>query len=98
MNPPPDDVAGKVYRLCGPDGQTFETTTPGTFGGNAKGRIYGRLDCGAALAAIRTHGDAYTKHRVFFADEDAAVAAGYRPCGNCMRDRFAAWKDGQGRR
>jgi hypothetical protein len=64
-------------------------------GGNAKDKISGRLDCGSALAAIRRYGDSYTRHRVFFADEDAAVAAGYGPCGNCMPDRFVAWRRAQ---
>jgi methylphosphotriester-DNA--protein-cysteine methyltransferase len=31
-------------------------------------------------------------HRVFFEDEAAAVAAGYRPCGVCMPEEYAAWK------
>jgi methylphosphotriester-DNA--protein-cysteine methyltransferase len=29
---------------------------------------------------------------VFFADEATAVAAGYRPCAVCMRERYDAWK------
>ena len=90
-----DRSARKAYRLLGPDGHKYESTAPGTLGGNAKAKIYGRLDCGSALASIRNYGEAYTQHRVFFADEDAAVSAGYRPCGNCMRDRFAAWRKSQ---
>jgi methylphosphotriester-DNA--protein-cysteine methyltransferase len=31
------------------------------------------------------------EHRVFFADEDVAVAAGYRPCGNCLRPKYREW-------
>jgi methylphosphotriester-DNA--protein-cysteine methyltransferase len=34
----------------------------------------------------------YVQHRVFFADEAAAVDAGFRPCGVCMREAYAAWK------
>jgi methylphosphotriester-DNA--protein-cysteine methyltransferase len=30
--------------------------------------------------------------RVFFADEATAIAAGYRPCGACMRAEYRAWK------
>ena len=40
-------------------------------------------------------GDTYQKHRVFFADEAAAIASGYRPCGNCMKPQYAAWKEAQ---
>ncbi|HTN86513.1 MAG TPA: hypothetical protein VL242_22590, partial [Sorangium sp.] len=95
--PPAEHGALKTYWLLGPDGHRYESTTPGTLGGNARAKIYGRLDCGSALAAIRDHGEAYTQHRVFFADEEAAVAAGYRPCGNCMRDRFVAWRESRAR-
>jgi hypothetical protein len=82
----------KTYWLLGADGKKYESTTAGSLGGNAKAKIYGRLDCGSALATLRRYGPAYIKHRVFFADEGAAVAAGYRPCGNCMRARYRAWK------
>ncbi|KYG09086.1 hypothetical protein BE21_20035 [Sorangium cellulosum] len=95
MARPVDHKPCKVYWLLDPDGQKYESASPGTLGGNAKDKIYGRLDCGSALAAIRKYGDSYTKHRVFFADEEVAVAAGYRPCGNCMRNQFIAWKKTQ---
>jgi methylphosphotriester-DNA--protein-cysteine methyltransferase len=54
-------------------------------------KIYGRLDCPAALRAISYGG--YVMHRVFFADEQTAIAAGYRPCGACCKDRYRVWKD-----
>ena len=31
------------------------------------------------------------QHRVFFADEDAAIAAGDRPCGSCLRLKDRQW-------
>lgn len=62
----------------------------GTFGGHRKARIYGRLDCPSAKRAIADGG--YVTHRVFFADEAAAVAAGYRPCARCLPDRYRDWK------
>jgi methylphosphotriester-DNA--protein-cysteine methyltransferase len=31
--------------------------------------------------------------RVFFANEKDAIAAGYRPCGRCLRDKYNEWKD-----
>jgi methylphosphotriester-DNA--protein-cysteine methyltransferase len=80
----------KTYRLLGPDGH-YGSTTPGTLGGNGKARIYGRLDCPSALSAIK-RGWPYQAQRVFFADEEAAVASGYRPCGNCMKAQYRAWK------
>lgn len=52
-----------TYRLLGPDG-FYESRTPGTLGGNGNDRIYGRLDCGTALASIRRYPGAYASHRV----------------------------------
>jgi methylphosphotriester-DNA--protein-cysteine methyltransferase len=62
----------------------------GTLGGHRATRIYGRLDCPSALRAIERGG--YVKHRVFFADEAEAIAAGYRPCARCLPDRYRDWK------
>jgi hypothetical protein len=71
-----------VYRLVGPDGLEYASEAPGTLGGNRRLRIYGRLDCPNALRWIeRGH---YVRHRVFFADEETARAAGYRACKICM--------------
>ena len=64
--------------------------SPGAFGGHRGGKRYGRLDCRAALQAIARGG--YVTHRVFFADEATAIAAGYRPCAVCMRHEYTAWK------
>ena len=63
---------------------------PGTLGGHRKGRLYGRLDCPAALRAIARGG--YVRDRVFFADEQTAIAAGYRPCAVCLPEKYARWK------
>jgi methylphosphotriester-DNA--protein-cysteine methyltransferase len=65
-------------------------TIRGTIGGHRKTRIYGRLDCPSALRAIANGG--YVTHRVFFADEAAAIAAGFRPCARCMPERYKEWK------
>lgn len=81
----------KVYRLIASDGSTYESAVPGRLGGNSQARIYGLLSCGAARQAL---GRGYESIRVFFADEDAAIAAGYRPCGTCMRVRYRQWAGG----
>jgi hypothetical protein len=83
-------TAPKIYRLLGADRRPYLSTTPGAFGGHRRTRIYGRLDCPAALRAIA--GGGYVRHRVFFADETTAVAAGYRPCGTCLPHKYRAWK------
>lgn len=81
----------RTYRLTAPDGSTYESASPGRLGGNGRLKIYGTLSCGSATAALAKD---YAEHRVFFADEEAAIAAGYRPCGNCMRPRYQAWRAG----
>lgn len=78
------------YKLLGPDGP-YRSDTPGALGGNGKDKLYGRLDCSTALRAVKK-GLYYGQHRVFFADEATAIASGFRPCGNCMRAEYKAWK------
>lgn len=80
----------RTYTLLGPDRRTYRSATPGTLGGHKQGLRYGRLDCPAARRAIARGG--YVTNRVFFADEQAAVAAGYRPCAVCLPARYAQWK------
>ncbi|MFB8376936.1 Ada metal-binding domain-containing protein [Paenibacillus taichungensis] len=78
------------YILLGADQRYYNSDTPGLFGGYKRGKIYGRLDCPSALRAIERGG--YVKHRVFFANEETALAAGYRPCAICMPDKYKEWK------
>ena len=53
-------------------------------GGNARLKIYGHLHCksGQRMKAA---------NRVFFASEAEARAAGYRPCGHCMKKEYRQW-------
>ena len=83
---------GKTYKLMGADGIIYESETPGQFGGNGKMKMYGRLDCPSALSTIKRFPGSYEKTRVFFADEKTALAAGYRPCGNCLREKYRQYK------
>ncbi|MDI6934692.1 MULTISPECIES: Ada metal-binding domain-containing protein [Enterobacterales] len=83
------------WTLLGSDGKPYESRTPGRLGGHRRNKIYGRMDCPAALRALaKGH---YVKHRVFFADEMTAIAAGYRPCGTCMKEKYREWKASQTR-
>jgi methylphosphotriester-DNA--protein-cysteine methyltransferase len=84
------------YTLLGADGRPYQSATAGTLGGYRRGRVYGRLDCRAALRAIARGG--YVKQRVFFADEPTAIAAGYRPCAVCLPEQYARWKTRTGGR
>lgn len=88
----PSSNPHKTFRLLGPDGTIYESTEPGLLGGYRVRKIYGRLDCPSANRHLAKGG--YAKHRVFFATETSAIAAGYRPCGICMRERYKAWKAG----
>jgi hypothetical protein len=85
----------KLYTLIGADGNRYTTTEKGTIGGYRKERRYGRLDCKVARRAL-ANGALYAQQRVFFADEAAAVAAGYHPCAACMPEEHKAWKKAGG--
>jgi methylphosphotriester-DNA--protein-cysteine methyltransferase len=53
--------------------------------GNLNLKIYGLLSC---LSGKRMK----KMNRVFFADEQEAIANGFRPCGHCMTHRYREWK------
>ena len=86
-------VTPRRYTLLGADRRPYRSAVPGQFGGHRQARIYGRADCPSARRAIARGG--YVAHRVFFADEPTAVAAGYRPCAICLPAAYAAWKSGR---
>jgi hypothetical protein len=81
---------GKRYTLLDVHGQPCRSAMPGTFGGHRGAKLYGRLDCASARRAIETGG--YVTSRVFFADEQTAIAAGYRPCAVCLSEAYRIWK------
>jgi len=56
-----------------------------TLGGNKVLKIYGTLHCSSGKRMKQ-------QNRVFFSSEEEAIAAGYRPCGHCMREKYKAWK------
>ena len=85
-----NDKNPKTYKLLGADGKFYQSAEKGIFGGHRKDKIYGTLDCkGAARWIAKGH---YIKQRVFFADEQTAIAAGYRPCAGCLREKYNEWK------
>lgn len=86
----PGQENDKQYELIGPDGRPYLSAVKGALGGHRRSKIYGRLDCPAALRAIARGG--YVTHRVFFVTAAAAEAAGYRPCAACLPDAYRAWK------
>jgi methylphosphotriester-DNA--protein-cysteine methyltransferase len=79
-----------TFILIGRDGRSHASARKGKLGGHRRTKIYGTLDCRAALTAIARGG--YVEHRVFFASAADAVAAGYRPCAVCLPDAYAKWK------
>ena len=86
----PPTMNARTWTLIGRDGNPYESDVPGTLGGHRKSRLYGRLDCRAALQALARGG--YAKDRVFFLNERDARAAGYRPCAVCLPAEYAQWK------
>jgi len=85
-----NDKNVKTYKLLGADGKFYQSKTKGCFGGHRKDKIYGRLDCKGAARWIAK--GFYVKQRVFFADEQTAIAAGFRPCFGCLREKYREWK------
>ena len=88
-----DFSAVRVYILLNECGEEYYSFTPGTLGGHKKLKIYGKLDCPSAKRHIAKGN--YVQHRVFFANEETAIAAGYRPCGICMKEEYKKWKADQ---
>lgn len=100
-------MAEHLYHLTGPDGNTFESAKKGFLGGQynhyhgeyyspKNKNLYGRLDCPSALRALeQPTRDCFAAHRVFFRSEDDAIAAGFRPCHSCLREKYEAWKAGK---
>jgi len=56
------------------------------FAGNAKLKIYGKLDCKSGKRMKRDN-------RVFFHSKKEAINQGFRPCGHCMKKDYEKWKN-----
>lgn len=54
--------------------------------GYRKGKIYGLLNCSLGKRMK-------VENRVFFKNESEALANGYRPCGNCLHQKYRIWKE-----
>jgi hypothetical protein len=80
-----------MHKLLAADGSSYQSDVPGLLGGyRGKDKLYGRLDCKSALGfLVKGH---YAAKRVFFKDEAAAKAAGFRPCARCMPAEYKRWK------
>ena len=85
----------KLYTLLGADGVPYQSPEKGEYGGHGRTKVYGTMDCPVALSLLRR--GFQPRNRVFFADEETAIAAGFRPCGACQREKYRAWKAGEGR-
>lgn len=85
-----DNRDDKMYTLIDENNKPYKSETKGKIGGHKRLKIYGRLDCPSALIHIaKGH---YIKYRVFFANEETAIEAGYRPCAVCMPKEYNEWK------
>ncbi len=86
----PKTRSGKLYTLVGPDATPYRSQTPGRYGDTGPASSMGGWT--ARLRCVPSPHGGYVKHRVFFADEATAIAAGYRPCAVCLPAQHAAWK------
>ncbi|WP_083867516.1 Ada metal-binding domain-containing protein [Fulvivirga imtechensis] len=59
-----------------------------TLAGNSRLKIYGCLDCSSGKRMK-------IENRVFFKDEEEALAHSYRPCGHCMKKAYEVWRGAQ---
>ena len=84
-----EKYGNKTYKLLNKDG-FYESKIPGMYGGSKKQKIYGKMDCPSALKYIEK--GKYIDNRVFFANEEDALKAGYRPCSVCMREEYKKYK------
>ena len=55
------------------------------FAGNKKLKIYGTLRCKSGKRMKK-------ENRVFFLNEEEAIAVGFRPCGHCMAANYLNWR------
>ncbi len=88
---PTEEVKEKQYFLTDGNNKQYISDQGGTLGGHNKLKIYGRLDCPSANRYVAK--GQYVRHRVFFENENTAIAAGYRPCGVCMPKAYKLWKE-----
>jgi methylphosphotriester-DNA--protein-cysteine methyltransferase len=58
-----------------------------TFAGNSRLRIIGKLRCWSGRKMKK-------ENRVFFHSYEDGLAAGYRPCGHCMKTEYQQWLNG----
>lgn len=80
-----------MYKLLDENGREYLSEEQGVIGGHRKLKIYGKLDCPSALRYVPK--GQYVQYRVFFKYEKTAIAAGYRPCGVCMKEEYKKWKE-----
>ena len=85
--------ADSCYFLTDKNNKQYISSMPGLLGGHKKLKIYGQLDCKSAQRYIEN--GQYVKNRIFFENEETAIAAGYRPCGVCMKSEYEKWKSEQ---
>ena len=52
--------------------------------GNSRLKIYGTLHCKSGKRMKK-------ENRVFFKSEKDALEAGFRPCGNCLKEEYQKW-------
>jgi methylphosphotriester-DNA--protein-cysteine methyltransferase len=56
-----------------------------TYAGNIPAKIYGMLTCSSGKRMKK-------ENRIFFADRNEAILAGFRPCAKCLHPEYKIWK------
>ena len=73
----------KLYKVIR-NSEVVRTRTPGKYAGSKRDKIFGRLDCPSGTRLMKR------ENRVFFADWDDAIEAGFRPCLVCKPHKIKA--------
>lgn len=66
----------KLYKVIR-NSEVVRTRKPGKYAGSKRDKIFGRLDCTSGMRLLQR------QNRVFFANWDDAIEAGFRPCLVC---------------
>ena len=91
-----NETPKKLYKLLDADGEFYYSEKPGTCEGWTTGKIYHRSDCKKVKTELAL--GHLKETRVLFKNEATAVAAGYRPCYFCLREKYTEWKQRQSAR
>lgn len=64
---------------------------PHVFSDNKRTRVFGKATCASANGHMILQKE--DQNSILFDDEEKALTMGFRPCGKCMPEAYAEWKE-----